>query len=165
VIGAATDSVEATRALAGALAEVAVASDVILLTGDLGAGKTAFAQGFARALGIEEQVTSPTFTLARSYEGRLRLHHLDVYRLDHLQEAVDLGLPEIVDDGGVTLIEWGDVVIPALPADYLEVRFGYGIGDDDRTLTLVTVGPRWAARSRALAAALAPWAPGGGGGC
>ncbi|HUF31718.1 MAG TPA: tRNA (adenosine(37)-N6)-threonylcarbamoyltransferase complex ATPase subunit type 1 TsaE [Acidimicrobiales bacterium] len=165
VIAAATSSVEATRDLAAAVAGLVHAADVILLTGDLGAGKTAFAQGFARALGVDEQVTSPTFTLARSYEGRLRLHHLDVYRLDHLQEAVDLGLPEIVDDGGVTLIEWGDVVIPALPADYLEVRIAYGDGDDDRTLELVTVGSRWTARTRALTESLVPWVPGGGGGC
>jgi tRNA threonylcarbamoyladenosine biosynthesis protein TsaE len=165
VITAATSGVEATRDLATALADLARPPDVVLLTGDLGAGKTAFAQGFARGLGVDEQVTSPTFTLARSYEGRLRMHHLDVYRLDHLQEAVDLGLPEIVDDGGVTLIEWGDVVIPAIPADYLEVRLSYGDGDDDRTLELVTVGSRWAARTRALTEALAPWSPGGGGGC
>jgi tRNA threonylcarbamoyladenosine biosynthesis protein TsaE len=162
VIAAATADVEATRALGTVLAGLAEAGDVVLLTGDLGAGKTALAQGFARGLGVTERVTSPTFTLARSYDGRLRLHHLDVYRLDHLQEAVDLGLPEIVDDGGVTLIEWGDVVVPELPADYLEVRLAYGEGDDDRTLWLLPVGPAWSAREPALAERLAPWAAGSG---
>lgn len=157
MIRAATSGVDETRELAGALAEMVHPGDILLLTGDLGAGKTAFAQGFARGLGVEEQVTSPTFTLARSYEGRLRLHHLDVYRLDRLQEAVDLGLPEMVDDGGVTLIEWGDVVIPTLPAHYLEIRLGYGDEDDDRTFDLRAVGTRWTARSRAVSEVLGPW--------
>ena len=83
----ATKSVDDTRELGAALADLARPGDVLILAGDLGTGKTAFAQGFARGLGVEEQVTSPTFILARSYEGRLRMHHLDVYRLDHLQEA------------------------------------------------------------------------------
>jgi tRNA threonylcarbamoyladenosine biosynthesis protein TsaE len=165
VIRAATAGVEATRELGAALADVAHPGDIVLLSGDLGAGKTAFAQGFARGLGVGEAVTSPTFTLARSYEGRLRLHHLDVYRLDRLQEAVDLGLPEMVDDGGVTLIEWGDAVIPTLPAEYLEIRLSYGDDDDARILELSGVGTRWSARSRAVAEAVGPWELQGGESC
>ena len=154
-----TTSADETRRVGAAIAQLVRPRDVLLLVGDLGAGKTTFAQGFAKALGVEEQVTSPTFTLARSYRGRLLLHHLDVYRLDHLQEAEDLGLGEIIDDGGVTLIEWGDAVTPVLPADYLEVRLTYdGESDDDRSINLDVVGPSWSARTRALAASLENWA-------
>jgi tRNA threonylcarbamoyladenosine biosynthesis protein TsaE len=155
---ASTAGVEATRGLAGALASRARPSDLVLLAGELGAGKTAFAQGFARGLGVEEPVTSPTFTLVRTYEGgRLPLHHIDVYRLDRLQEAIDLGLPEMLDSAAVTLIEWGDVVAPALPSDFLEVRLAYGDEPEQRRLALHAQGPEWKARRPELEAAVAPW--------
>lgn len=148
-----------TRAAAGAIAALVVAGDVLLLAGELGAGKTAFTQGFGAALGIVDRIVSPTFTIARDYlGGRLVLHHLDVYRLEHLQEASDLGLAELIDDGGVTVIEWGDAIVPVLPADYLEVQISFGEGDDDRRLALSTVGNRWSARRHRLRDALAPWA-------
>lgn len=155
-----TAGVDETRALGAAVAGVLRGGDVVLLAGDLGAGKTAFTQGLARALGVTEQVTSPTFTLARSYTGRLVLHHLDVYRLEHLQEAEDLGLGELIDDGGVTVIEWGDAVAPVLPSEYLEIRIAFPPdGDDDaRTLALRPVGGAWSARARALAEAVEAWA-------
>lgn len=158
-----TSGADATRRLAAAVAELARPGDVVLLAGDLGAGKTAFAQGFGVALGVTDPITSPTFTLANRYDGRLPMHHLDVYRLNRLEEVSDLGLEEFLDDDGVVLIEWGDRITPVLPADFLEVRLSLGDGDDDRVLTFAAVGPRWAARQRALAAALAPWsAPGEG---
>jgi tRNA threonylcarbamoyladenosine biosynthesis protein TsaE len=151
-----TTSVDATRDLAGAVAGLARDGDLVLLVGDLGAGKTAFTQGFAAALGIDEPITSPTFTLARSYKGRLLLNHLDVYRLENVAEAEALGLGELIEDG-VTLIEWGDMIAPALPADYLELRFTLGEGDDDRDIAVRVVGPSWSARQRALAEALEAW--------
>lgn len=155
---ATTTGVDQTRAMGAAVATLVRAGDVILLAGDLGAGKTAFTQGLARGLGITDQVVSPTFTIARQYEGAaLKLNHVDVYRLDHLQEAVDLGLAELIDDDGVTVIEWGDVVIPTLPADFLEVRLAYGYGDDDRLVSLRVVGNAWSARRHALEEALTPW--------
>jgi tRNA threonylcarbamoyladenosine biosynthesis protein TsaE len=155
-----TTSVDGTRSLGAALAELARPGDVLVLAGDLGTGKTALAQGFAQGLGITEQVTSPTFVLARTYEGRLRLHHLDVYRLDHLQEAEDLGLAELVDDRSVTLIEWGDVIAPTLPPEHLEVRLAYGAGTDDRTLRLAAAGRSWGVRADALRRLLGGWAEG-----
>jgi tRNA threonylcarbamoyladenosine biosynthesis protein TsaE len=155
---ASTTSVEGTRDLGRALASLAVPGDVVVLAGDLGTGKTALAQGFAGGLGVTEQVTSPTFILARTYEGRLRLHHLDVYRLDHLQEAEDLGLAELVDDRGVTLIEWGDVIAPTLPPEHLEVRLAYGAGPDDRTLRMAAAGRSWGVRADELRRLLGRWA-------
>jgi tRNA threonylcarbamoyladenosine biosynthesis protein TsaE len=91
-----TSSVDATRAMAAAVAPLARSGDLVLLVGDLGAGKTAFTQGFAAALGVDEPITSPTFTLARSYQGKLQVNHLDVYRLETAQEAEDLGLGELL---------------------------------------------------------------------
>jgi tRNA threonylcarbamoyladenosine biosynthesis protein TsaE len=154
-----TTGVEQTRALGAAIASLSRAGDLLLLAGDMGAGKTAFTQGFARGLGVADQVVSPTFTLARQYDGaELRLNHLDVYRLDHLQEAIDLGLSELIDDDcGVTVIEWGDVVIPTLPADFLEVRIAYGFDDDERLFSLHSVGTRWSARRHALDEVITPW--------
>jgi tRNA threonylcarbamoyladenosine biosynthesis protein TsaE len=156
-----TSDVAETRALAGALAELARAGDLLLLSGDLGAGKTAFAQGFGRALGIDEPITSPTFTLAREYQGeRLRLHHLDVYRMEAMAELFDVDLPELLDDEAVVLVEWGDAIAPAVPADYLEVHLHLGEGDDERRLELRPVGPSWSARAKAVGAAVSPWAEG-----
>jgi tRNA threonylcarbamoyladenosine biosynthesis protein TsaE len=163
---ASTTSVDETRALGAALAELARPGDLVLLAGDLGAGKTALTQGIGRSLGITDTITSPTFTLAREYQtGRLWLHHLDVYRLEQMEEVFDVGLPEMLDEGALTVIEWGDAIIPTLPADYLEVRLTFGVEDDDRELELHAVGPSWAARQRVLTQALMPWSTAGGGPC
>ena len=153
-----TVSVDATRAVAHAIAELARAGDLVLLVGEMGSGKTAFAQGFAVGLGIHEPVTSPTFTLVRSYEGpRLLMHHLDVYRLDRMAEVDDLALGELLEDRSVTLIEWGDAVVAALPADYLEVRLAFDDDPDHRALALRIVGRTWMARQRALTEVLEEW--------
>ena len=152
-----TSSAKESSQLAAAIAELVRAGDLVLLAGDLGAGKTTFAQGFGAALGVTERITSPTFTLVSQYSGRLELNHLDVYRLDQVDEVLDLGLAEMLDEGGVTVIEWGDTIIPALPADYLEVNLRLGEGDDDRVFEIHLVGPRWSARTRALTTALRPW--------
>ena len=154
---ATTTSVDATRELAHAVSSLARPGDVIVLAGDLGAGKTAFVQGFGRGLGVTERITSPTFTLVHVYEGRLPIHHLDVYRLEQLSEALDLGLPEMLDEGGVVLIEWGDAILPVLPHDLLEVRLTFGIGEDDRHVAFRPVGASWAVRADALAGVLTPW--------
>lgn len=122
-----TTSVDDTRALAAALAEALRPRDLVVLTGEMGAGKTAFTQGLGRALGIEGRITSPTFTIAQTYEGgRIRLHHVDVYRLNHLHEALDVGLAEMLDEDAVVVIEWGDAVRAVLPPEYLEIRITFG---------------------------------------
>ncbi len=149
----ATSSPEATQSVAASLAGLARAGDLLVLCGDLGAGKTAFTQGFAAALGVTAPVTSPTFTLANRYTGtELTVHHLDVYRLAHIDEVRDLGLHELVDDRAVTLIEWGDAIAGALPGGYLEVRLVLGDGPDDRLLEMRVVGRDWVDREVALLA-------------
>ncbi|HUP69419.1 MAG TPA: tRNA (adenosine(37)-N6)-threonylcarbamoyltransferase complex ATPase subunit type 1 TsaE [Acidimicrobiales bacterium] len=153
-----TKSADDTRELAAAVAALARPQDVILLSGDLGAGKTTFAQGFGRGLGVTEPIVSPTFTLVRTYRGRLPLVHCDVYRLERLEELADLDLPELLDDGGVALVEWGDAVAPGLAPDFLEVRMELDDDDDHRRLDLRVVGPSWTTRLRPLSAALTRWA-------
>lgn len=157
---ATTTSVDQTRELAAAVSSLARPGDLLVLAGDLGAGKTAFVQGFGRGLGVPDRITSPTFTLVHVYEGRLPVYHLDVYRLEQLSEALDLGLAEMLDDGGVVLVEWGDAILPVLPHDYLEVRITFGAGDDDRYLAFHAVGPAWAPRVDAVAGVVSPWGAG-----
>ena len=145
-----TGSAGTTQAVAARLATLVGPGALIVLCGDLGSGKTTFTQGFGEALGVTSPVTSPTFTLANRYEGALIVNHLDVYRLAHIAEVEDLGLPELVDDRSVTLIEWGDAIVGALPGGYLEVRIRLGDGTDDRTLEFRAVGTEWRDREAAL---------------
>lgn len=158
-----TGSASATAEVAGAVAELVRATDLLVLSGGLGAGKTTFTKAFGAALGVTDPITSPTFTLAREYEGRIPLHHLDVYRLGSIDEVADLGLSELLDGDAVTVIEWGDTIRATLPVDYLEVRIELGPADDDRIIELIPVGPAWSVRRAALASALAPWADAGDG--
>ena len=146
-----TRSVEETRALGEELGrDVLVAGDVVVLTGELGTGKTALAQGVGRGLEVDGPVVSPTFTLVREYEGRVRLCHVDIYRLERMQEIHDLGIEEQLEES-VTLIEWGEVAVTALPADRLEIRITAGAGPDERIIELVLLGESWRRRSRRLA--------------
>jgi tRNA threonylcarbamoyladenosine biosynthesis protein TsaE len=140
-----------TDAVARAVARLARGGDVMVLTGDLGAGKTAFTKALAAALGVTAPVTSPTFTLANRYEGALTVHHLDVYRLGDLAEVRDLGLDELIGPDSLTVVEWGDTIAAALPGDLLEVDLtlpdpAEGLDDDHRVITLTARGPSWAAR-------------------
>lgn len=128
------DSIASTHAIAAALAGLARPGDVVVLAGEMGAGKTAFAQGFGRALGITEAITSPTFTLVHSYPvpgSKLTLHHADLYRLDSTSDVDDLALDELAEFDGIVLIEWGDVAASTL-GDHLEVRLAQEADDDDR---------------------------------
>jgi tRNA threonylcarbamoyladenosine biosynthesis protein TsaE len=131
-----THSEEETVAAGRALAQTLEAGAVVLLSGDLGAGKTAFVRGMAEGLGISrDEVSSPTFTLIQEYRGgRLRLYHVDLYRLKSI-EVDDLGLDEITLAGGITAIEWPDRLPRALP-DAVVVTIQHGEGDE-RTLTIV----------------------------
>ena len=147
-----SDSEAGTRELGCALAPVLTPGDVISLTGDLGAGKTRFVQGVATGLGIDEPVTSPTFTIMKVYEGRLPLYHFDAYRLHKLAELEAIGYEEYFFGDGATIIEWGDKIREALPADHLRLEIHRDIGDVERRLFIVEASGE---RSRELAKALA----------
>ena len=151
-------SLDGTHAVAGALAELSRAGDVILLAGDLGSGKTAFAQGFGRALGVTEPITSPTFTLVHSYDtGGVTLHHADLYRLDHLSEVADLALGELAEHHGIVLVEWGDVAESTF-GDHLVVRLETVDGDTDgRVIEITPVGRSWSWRWEGLQNAVRDW--------
>lgn len=149
----ATSSVDGTGAIAASLATLIRAGDLLVLSGDLGAGKTAFTQSLGKALGVKTPITSPTFTLANRYSGTdLTVNHLDVYRLSHIDEVRDLGLHELVDDLSVTIIEWGDAIAGALPCGYLEICFLLGSDPDERRLEFRTVGDGWSDREVPLLA-------------
>ncbi|EOT29961.1 tRNA (adenosine(37)-N6)-threonylcarbamoyltransferase complex ATPase subunit type 1 TsaE [Enterococcus saccharolyticus] len=114
------ENVEQTATLAQIIGEVAQPSDNLVLTGDLGAGKTTLTKGIAKGLGIDQMIKSPTYTIIREYEqGRLPLYHMDVYRVEH--GAGDLGLDEYFEGDGLSVIEWGNLLAEALPVDYLEL--------------------------------------------
>ncbi len=172
-----TDGPDQTRALAAVMAPLLAPGDLLVLTGDLGAGKTCFTQGLGRGLDIDDRITSPTFTLAARYHGRLTLHHLDVYRLDSVAETMDLDLPDLLESG-VTVIEWGDQILSVLPDQYLLValRFpqpaagldtaGFDTGGFDsagfeetgRIIELIGHGRRWRELWPALTDAIQGWA-------
>lgn len=118
--------------------------DVVCLIGDLGAGKTSLAQGLARGLGVNDQVTSPTFTLINEYKGRLPLYHMDLYRLEGADELADLGYEEYVYGDGVTVMEWADRVMEALPRERLDIKL-YAADDelDQRRLVFEPAGRRF----------------------
>jgi len=146
-----THSTDETLELAGTVGELLRAGDVVSLVGDLGAGKTVFARGVARALGVTEAVVSPSFTIVREYAGRMPLVHVDVYRIDTVQELYDLGFEEFVRDDAVTLVEWGDMIDGLLPSDRLEVRLAPGDTDDERVVEIEGHGRSWRARAAELA--------------
>jgi tRNA threonylcarbamoyladenosine biosynthesis protein TsaE len=131
----ATTSPEETDAAGQRLGATLTAGDVVALTGELGAGKTVFVQGVVRALGVTAGATSPTFVLVNEYRGRLPVHHVDAYRTISLAELLDLGLEEMMDGDGVTIIEWAERLEPVLPARAVRVRIA-GVGDEPREITI-----------------------------
>ena len=133
----------AMRALGAQLAEALRAGDLVLLVGELGAGKTVMAQGIGAGLGVTERVTSPTFVLAHVHrDGRVPLVHVDAYRLGSLAEIDDLDLDSELPDS-VTLVEWGEGRAEALSEDRLVVRIERAADDDARTVTVSGHGRRW----------------------
>lgn len=146
-----TQSTDETLALAASVGDLLRPGDVVSLAGDLGTGKTVFARGVARGLGVVEPVVSPSFTIVREYEGRVPVVHVDVYRIDTFQELHDLGFEEVVRDDAVTLVEWGDVIDGMLPGDRLDVRLAAGDADDERVIEIEGRGRSWRARAAELA--------------
>lgn len=148
-------SVEDTRAIGAALGAELAVGDVVALCGDLGAGKTTMTHGIARALGFEGAVASPTFTLIREYDGRVPIRHVDVYRLERLQDVVDLGLEEMTDDG-VLLVEWGDAIDGILGPDRLRVELTVLPGEV-RRIVVASSGEGWRRRWERMRTALGRW--------
>lgn len=133
-------SADATRRLGEGLGSLAEPGDVLLLQGDLGAGKTTFTQGYAAGAGSDELVNSPTFVLMNEYRGRLPVYHADLYRLDSLDEVAALDLANVSLDG-VLLVEWPERGDPLLPVEHLLVRIEHA-GTQERLITLIPRGER-----------------------
>jgi tRNA threonylcarbamoyladenosine biosynthesis protein TsaE len=146
-----------TRDVGAALADLLRTHDVVVLTGELGAGKTTLVQGIARGLGATEHVASPTFTLVREYvSGRVPLAHVDLYRLEREQDVIDLALDELEDGERVLLVEWGDPVAELLADERLRIELTAD-HDDVRHLTFTTLGPSWDERADDIRNALTTW--------
>jgi tRNA threonylcarbamoyladenosine biosynthesis protein TsaE len=128
-------SPEDTQAAGERLAQMLAPGDVVALTGELGAGKTCFVQGLARGLGATTWATSPTFVLINEYRARLPIHHVDAYRVSGPAEMIDIGLLDLIDADGITVIEWPERVRSLLPARTIEVSIE-GLGDTPRTITI-----------------------------
>ena len=136
-----THSREQTEALGARLADALDGGRVVAFTGELGAGKTAFVSGMARALGVEERVTSPTFTIVNEYEGgRLPLFHFDMYRLESSDELFDIGWEDYLRRGGVCAVEWSEKVSDALTGA-LRVDIRRGAGEQERIITIEEGAP------------------------
>jgi len=135
-------SQEQTQRLGTRLGELAQAGDVFLLTGNLGSGKTCLTQGIAWGLGVTEYTFSPSFVIMREYHGRLTLYHIDFYRLDRIEEIVDLGLAEYLYDKGVCVVEWAEKGISVLPKEHLLINLSY-TSDTERSISLEPKGKRY----------------------
>jgi tRNA threonylcarbamoyladenosine biosynthesis protein TsaE len=156
-----TATADDTRGVGAAIAPLLRISDVVVLTGELGAGKTTLVRGIATGLGAAEHVASPTFTLVREYvTGRLPVAHVDVFRLDRVQDVVDLALDELEGGACVLIVEWGDAVEELLPDDRLRVELTTEdpVGETDaRRITITSAGASWLERADELAAVTDPW--------
>jgi tRNA threonylcarbamoyladenosine biosynthesis protein TsaE len=140
-----SSSPDQTQLLGSYIGELAQLADVILLTGELGTGKTCLVQGIARGLCVTEYAFSPSFVILREYRGRLPLYHIDLYRLDDVREIANLGLEEYFYGGGVCVIEWADKGFGVLPADNLLINLQYvPTFQTGRSLSLTPHGARHA---------------------
>ena len=137
-----THSPQETQELGEALGRRAVRGDVILLEGNLGAGKTCLTQGIALGLGIRGPVRSPTFILANEHHGRLTLYHVDLYRLDALKEVEDLGLDDYIEGEGLTVVEWADKATTYFPPQHLLIHLER-TGETSRRIRFTPCGQRY----------------------
>ena len=135
-------SEEETVAFGEAIGLSLQAGNIVLISGDLGAGKTRLVQGIARGLGTRRTPRSPTFVLVSQHQGRLMLHHSDLYRINSPAEVDDLGLLEAVHDGGVLAVEWAERARGAFPDDCLEICLSQGNMEDERIITMAAGGER-----------------------
>lgn len=127
-----------TKRLARKLALLLRPNDVITLTGDLGAGKTTFTQGFGEGLGVKRIINSPTFTIVKEYQGEKPLYHIDAYRLEDSEE--DIGFDEYFNGHGITVVEWPQFIEPFLPDERLEISIEKTNQENERQITLIAKG-------------------------
>lgn len=135
-------SPEQTQKLGVRIGELAQAGDIILLVGNLGAGKTCLTQGIAWGLNIKEYAASPSFMIVRELKGRLPLYHIDLYRLDHIEEIADLGLDEYMYGKGVCVVEWAEKGLMVLPEEHLLIEINF-ISDTERSFRFKPKGKRY----------------------
>jgi tRNA threonylcarbamoyladenosine biosynthesis protein TsaE len=150
-----TSDAKETEAVGEALGAQLRVGDLVVLTGDLGTGKTTFTKGLARGLGVTDRVTSPTFTIVQEYDGRVPVAHVDVYRLERIQELHDFGFEELLESR-VTVVEWGEAIALVLPRDRVDVRIAMDEtrDSDARVVEITPAGGSWRARQAALDDAL-----------
>jgi tRNA threonylcarbamoyladenosine biosynthesis protein TsaE len=142
-----------TRDLGRTLGSLLEGGEIVVLVGELGAGKTTFVKGLAEGLGVADprEVTSPTFLRIQQYDGRVPVHHVDAYRMSDAPEDFEaLGGDELIESGGVTVIEWGEKLLRALPAEFLTLRFAHGEQEDERLVRVLPRGLRYAEIAVAL---------------
>ena len=135
-------SPEQTQQFGVNIGKLARRGDIVLLVGSLGAGKTCLTQGIAWGLGIEEYAVSPTFVIVRELYGRLPLYHIDLYRLDHIEEITELGMDEYLYGNGVCVIEWAEKGLSILPPEHLLIQVSF-LSDTDRTFQFKPSGKRY----------------------
>ena len=137
-----SQSPEDTRRLGASIGELALPGDIFLLVGGLGTGKTCLTQGIAWGLDIKEYALSPSFIIVRELYGRLPLYHMDLYRLDHIEEIVALGLDEYFYGNGVCVVEWAEKGLSELPSEHLLIQLSY-LSDTGRSLQFEPSGQRY----------------------
>ncbi|MCL0091567.1 tRNA (adenosine(37)-N6)-threonylcarbamoyltransferase complex ATPase subunit type 1 TsaE [Dehalococcoidales bacterium] len=135
-------SPEQTQRLGSRIGELALAGDIFLLVGKLGTGKTCLTQGIAWGLDIKEYALSPSFVIIRELYGRLPLYHIDFYRLEHIEEIVELGLDDYLYGNGVCVVEWAEKGLSLLPAEHLLIQISF-LSDNERSFQLKPRGKRY----------------------
>lgn len=135
-------NLEDTERFGYRLGSVLEGGDIVCLTGDLGAGKTTLTKSIAKGLDVKDYVTSPTFALINEYKGRVPVYHFDVYRLEGIEDVIDLGFEEYFYSKGVTIIEWGNKIEKFLPEDILTIELNRGKKDDERIVSIYSSGKR-----------------------
>jgi tRNA threonylcarbamoyladenosine biosynthesis protein TsaE len=131
----ATNSFKETILLGERIGKSLKAGDIVALRGELGAGKTTLIQGIAKGLGIRDWVTSPTFTIINEFKGAVNLYHVDLYRIDRMEEALEVEIEEYFEKGGVTVIEWAEKIKPLLPDKTIEINMDI-ISDNKREIEI-----------------------------
>lgn len=158
-LGPRTVSVESrsaahTERIAGAVALHLRVGDVVVLSGELGGGKTCFVRGAVRALGSDDHVTSPTFAIVQQYEGRMTIVHADCYRLSSARELLDIGFDEVLDNDVIAFLEWGEIAVDLVARAPLFVTFAQTDDPDSRRVQITARGAEWIERLDLIAAGL-----------